>query len=106
MQVCLLKYAKRNDILAFCSIFNILLFSLTDDPEEPEDKIVDPNPDFSCQSNFGRFDHRNCDYYYHCRDRRPTVRECRRGKYYDRHSRKCKDSIDVDCENRIRPEGK
>ncbi|XP_035228483.1 uncharacterized protein LOC118200626, partial [Stegodyphus dumicola] len=75
------------------------------DPDEPQDKEVDPNPTFTCIENHGRFEHDDyCDWYYNCHDKKASLRECRRGKYYDKKKRKCIHSRDVFCENRKQPE--
>ncbi|GBM46626.1 hypothetical protein AVEN_181205-1 [Araneus ventricosus] len=71
------------------------------DPEEPEDKVIDPNPKFNCRENFGRYNHdQYCNWYYQCHDRRPSVRECRRGWRYNSHRRRCRERHEVTCEGK------
>lgn len=85
----------------------LLLSFFLVDPEDRENKVVDPNPKFECKAKYGQYDHEEyCDWYYNCHDSKATLRECRRGKYYDSHRRKCYQSKDVSCGRRRKPEGK
>ncbi|KAF8782087.1 hypothetical protein HNY73_012417 [Argiope bruennichi] len=69
------------------------------DPDEPEDKVIDPYPNYYCDSNFGRYRHDDyCNWYYQCSDGRPSVRECKRGKRYDSYSRRCRVKDEVSCD--------
>ncbi|CAL1275762.1 unnamed protein product [Larinioides sclopetarius] len=71
------------------------------DPDEPEDKVIDPNPNFNCRENFGRYNHDQfCNWYYQCHDRRPSVRECRRGWRYHSHGRRCRERQEVTCDGK------
>ncbi|XP_055934666.1 uncharacterized protein LOC129964027 [Argiope bruennichi] len=71
------------------------------DPDEPEDKVVDPRPKFNCNQNFGRFTHEAyCNWYYQCHDRLPSIRECRRGRRYHSHRRRCLDKHEVTCDGK------
>ncbi|XP_071036222.1 uncharacterized protein [Parasteatoda tepidariorum] len=71
------------------------------DPDETNDEVINPNPDFQCEKNYGRYTHdKYCDWFYNCHDKKSSLRKCRRGKYYDSHKRKCIDSKDVTCDGR------
>nr|XP_042897440.1 uncharacterized protein LOC107446911 [Parasteatoda tepidariorum] len=71
------------------------------DPDETNDEVINPNPDFQCERNYGRYTHdKYCDWFYNCHDKKSSLRKCRRGKYYDSHKRKCIDSKDVTCDGR------
>ncbi|XP_054710546.1 uncharacterized protein LOC129220203 [Uloborus diversus] len=73
--------------------------------QDPDSRILDPNPDFQCPSFHGFFDHLIfCDWFYYCRDSEASLWECGKGKYFDRNSRMCLPSAEVNCEGRQRPE--
>ncbi|GBM46627.1 hypothetical protein AVEN_181206-1, partial [Araneus ventricosus] len=71
------------------------------DPEEPEDKVVDPHPYYYCDKNFGRRHHEDyCNWYYQCSDGQPSVRECRKGRRYDWYRGKCVEKDEVSCDGK------
>ncbi|GFR09124.1 uncharacterized protein TNCT_333261 [Trichonephila clavata] len=75
------------------------------DPDEPEDDVIDPNPQFECNKRYEQYDsYEYCDWYYRCHDKKATLRQCRRGKYYDSRRRKCLDSYEVSCDGKRLPE--